>query len=75
MSEPPIEARKRHAAGKDPCQRYACKLQDCLEANNYQESRCGHVIQEILTCCSRHRELSVVCSGFLKQLSEPKHSK
>ena len=63
------EAQRLHDAGKDPCQRHACNLQDCLQKNNYQERKCQHVIDDILKCCSRHRENSIVCGGFLKQLA------
>jgi hypothetical protein len=63
------EAQRLHDAGRDPCQRYACKLQDCLEKNGYQENKCQHVIKEIYKCCHRHREMSIVCSGFLRKLA------
>ena len=70
MSDSPIsEAQRLHDSGRDPCQKHACNLQDCLQKHNYQESKCDHVINDILKCCSRHRESSIVCSGFLKKLA------
>jgi len=63
------EAQRLHDSGRDPCQKHACHLQDCLQKNNYQESKCEHVINDILKCCSRQRDRSIVCSGFLKKLA------
>ncbi|KAM8752880.1 cx9C motif-containing protein 4 isoform 1-T2 [Rhynchonycteris naso] len=50
---------------KDPCQKQACEIQKCLQANNYMESKCHNVIQELRKCCARYpKGRSVVCSGF-----------
>ncbi|XP_066212156.1 cx9C motif-containing protein 4 isoform X1 [Saccopteryx leptura] len=50
---------------KDPCQKQACEIQKCLQANNYMESKCQAVIQELRKCCARYpKGRSAVCSGF-----------
>ncbi|XP_036380170.1 cx9C motif-containing protein 4 [Megalops cyprinoides] len=52
---------------KDPCQKQACAIQKCLQANKYIESRCEDVIREMRRCCAAHAgEESVCCSGFAK---------
>ncbi|XP_046876063.1 cx9C motif-containing protein 4 [Hypomesus transpacificus] len=53
---------------KDPCQKEACEIQKCLQANKYIESRCEDVMREMLRCCSVHAENSVCCSGFVQDL-------
>ncbi|XP_060688665.1 cx9C motif-containing protein 4 isoform X1 [Hemiscyllium ocellatum] len=52
---------------KDPCQKQACEIQKCLQANHYQESRCQHAIEEMHKCCKIYAKTSVCCSGFLKE--------
>ncbi|XP_037055273.1 cx9C motif-containing protein 4 isoform X1 [Peromyscus leucopus] len=53
---------------KDPCQKQACEIQKCLQANNYMESKCQAVIQELHKCCARYpKGRSLVCSGFEKE--------
>ncbi|KAI5620254.1 cx9C motif-containing protein 4 [Silurus asotus] len=50
---------------KDPCQKPACAIQKCLQANRYIESRCEDVIRAMRRCCELHAgENSVCCSGF-----------
>ncbi|CAB4386434.1 unnamed protein product [Rhizophagus irregularis] len=34
-----------------PCLREACQIQTCLQNNNFQESRCQKVINELFNCC------------------------
>ncbi|KAL4659678.1 cx9C motif-containing protein 4 [Arapaima gigas] len=55
---------------KDPCQKQACAIQKCLQANKYKESQCEKEIREMRLCCEalggRH---SVCCSGFKKEQS------
>ncbi|GBB91596.1 hypothetical protein RclHR1_00190009 [Rhizophagus clarus] len=36
---------------QQPCLREACQIQTCLQNNNYQESRCQKVIEELFKCC------------------------
>ncbi|XP_028641105.1 cx9C motif-containing protein 4 isoform X1 [Grammomys surdaster] len=56
---------------KDPCQKQACEIQKCLQANNYLESKCQAVIQELRKCCARYpKGRSLVCSGFEKEEEE-----
>uniref|UniRef100_A0A8D0HNP7 Cx9C motif-containing protein 4 n=1 Tax=Sphenodon punctatus TaxID=8508 RepID=A0A8D0HNP7_SPHPU len=50
---------------KDPCQKQACEIQKCLQANNYVESRCAAVLEEMRQCCARYpKGRSICCSGF-----------
>ncbi|OBZ81912.1 Cx9C motif-containing protein 4, mitochondrial [Choanephora cucurbitarum] len=35
-----------------PCQKFACAIQDCLNKNDYQESRCKRQIEDLRKCCS-----------------------
>nr|XP_038953321.1 cx9C motif-containing protein 4 isoform X1 [Rattus norvegicus] len=56
---------------KDPCQKYACELQKCLQANNYSESRCQAALQELPRCCARFpKGVSPVCAGWEKEEEE-----
>ncbi|XP_034750786.1 cx9C motif-containing protein 4 [Etheostoma cragini] len=49
---------------KDPCQKQACAIQQCLQANKYVESVCQDVIREMRRCCEAQTGNSVCCSGF-----------
>ncbi|XP_013879914.1 cx9C motif-containing protein 4 [Austrofundulus limnaeus] len=50
---------------KDPCQKQACAIQHCLQANKYVESLCEDVIREMRRCCEAPRAVnSICCSGF-----------
>uniref|UniRef100_A0A8C6U7U8 Cx9C motif-containing protein 4 n=1 Tax=Neogobius melanostomus TaxID=47308 RepID=A0A8C6U7U8_9GOBI len=49
---------------KDPCQKQACEIQKCLQANKYLESMCEDVIREMRRCCETHAVNSICCSGF-----------
>uniref|UniRef100_A0A8C4KRS3 Cx9C motif-containing protein 4 n=2 Tax=Dromaius novaehollandiae TaxID=8790 RepID=A0A8C4KRS3_DRONO len=56
---------------KDPCQKQACEIQKCLQANNYVESKCEAVLQEMRKCCARYpKGRSICCSGFEKEERE-----
>ena len=49
----------------DPCQRYACRIQDCLQKNNYQESKCVKFIRDLEECCKKFAGKSpTVCQGI-----------
>ncbi|KAI7829083.1 DUF1903-domain-containing protein [Kickxella alabastrina] len=37
---------------KPPCQKEACKLQDCLWRNDFQESRCQETLRALQSCCN-----------------------
>ncbi|KAH3821910.1 hypothetical protein DPMN_123678 [Dreissena polymorpha] len=50
----------------DPCQKYACKIQTCLQAMNYQEDKCELVIDSLVECCEKYGARYNCCSGFLK---------
>ncbi|XP_024054953.1 cx9C motif-containing protein 4 isoform X1 [Terrapene carolina triunguis] len=56
---------------KDPCQKQACEIQKCLQANNYLEARCEAVLQEMRRCCAQcPKGRSICCSGFEKEERE-----
>ncbi|KAM4768085.1 uncharacterized protein ACIQIH_012769 isoform 2-T6 [Cyanocitta cristata] len=56
---------------KDPCQKQACEIQKCLQANNYMESKCEAVLQEMRKCCARYTKgRSICCSGFEREERE-----
>ncbi|XP_012608048.1 cx9C motif-containing protein 4 isoform X2 [Microcebus murinus] len=56
---------------KDPCQKQACEIQKCLQANNYMESKCQAVMQELRKCCAQYpKGRSLICSGFEKEEEE-----
>ena len=42
----------------DPCQKYACELQVCLQKNNYQEDKCQETIKRLVKCCFTWKEES-----------------
>ena len=49
----------------DPCQKFACELQVCLQKNHYQESKCQEAIKRLVKCCNIWKEESYkVCSGI-----------
>ncbi|XP_009097708.1 cx9C motif-containing protein 4 isoform X2 [Serinus canaria] len=61
---------------KDPCQKQACEIQKCLQANNYMESKCEAALQEMRKCCARFaRGRSVCCSGFEREERERENAK
>ncbi|XP_028311675.1 cx9C motif-containing protein 4 [Gouania willdenowi] len=49
---------------KDPCQKQACAIQTCLQANKYMENLCEDVIRDMRRCCQTHARQSICCSGF-----------
>lgn len=49
---------------KDPCKPFACKIQECLRANNYQESACEEAIESMRQCCVKWGTESFVCNGI-----------
>ena len=50
---------------KDPCQRQACAIQECLKKNNFQEEKCQHIIQLMIDCCnSKDNKSSKICHGM-----------
>lgn len=59
----------------DPCQKFACKLQDCLEAKGYDERQCQKAIEALKNCCLKFREKSeTVCDGFKNLWEKEKES-
>ncbi|XP_070807890.1 cx9C motif-containing protein 4 isoform X1 [Pituophis catenifer annectens] len=58
-------------AAKDPCKKHACEIQKCLQANNYLESKCEAVFQEMRRCCAHYpKGVSLSCSGFKGERKE-----
>ncbi|XP_063273036.1 cx9C motif-containing protein 4 isoform X2 [Prinia subflava] len=61
---------------KDPCQKQACEIQKCLQANNYLESKCEAALQEMRKCCARYAKgRSICCSGFEREEREREKAK
>ncbi|KAH8300229.1 hypothetical protein KR044_012012, partial [Drosophila immigrans] len=54
---------------KDPCKRFACRIQACLSANNYQEDRCVEALEQMRVCCLKWHKESLCCSGIDLQKS------
>jgi hypothetical protein len=52
----------------DPCKKFACAIQSCLEKNNYQEEKCKKQLENLLDCCRKNLENSFVCEGYKKEL-------
>ncbi len=62
---------------KDPCLKFACKLQYCLQNSGYVEEKCSSIVNELIKCCQENyssfhndnlnvKEVSATCSGFIK---------
>ncbi|XP_055596093.1 cx9C motif-containing protein 4 [Uranotaenia lowii] len=49
---------------KDPCKPSACRIQDCLKANKFDETRCYDVIENMRQCCLKFHKVSLCCSGI-----------
>ncbi|GAU95894.1 hypothetical protein RvY_07429 [Ramazzottius varieornatus] len=54
----------------DPCQAHACAIQTCLKQNNWQDSKCGKELQNLLDCCKKFQEGSPMCVGMRSQWEE-----
>lgn len=68
-----MEAERRRLAEKR-CKNEACKIQSCLQANNYKESACVLEVASFLECCeglpADIRKYSVYCSGAKRKETE-----
>ncbi|CUM66198.1 uncharacterized protein PRCAT00003856001 [Priceomyces carsonii] len=40
----------------EPCKPEACAIQNCLEANGYNESKCSKLIDSLYLCCKQYYE-------------------
>ncbi|KRF97477.1 cx9C motif-containing protein 4 [Drosophila tropicalis] len=49
---------------KDPCKVNACRIQKCLNENNYQEDKCVEVLEAMRQCCLKWHKESLCCSGI-----------
>lgn len=72
----PIKSGENSDDRVDPCKKFACEWQYCLQKNNYKEEKCAHLIEKLKECCRqnyttdgkrRSEELNVssTCSGFV----------
>lgn len=59
------------------CKEKACKIQYCLQANNYQESACQAEIAELKACCRKLSpevlKHSAFCGGIEKKTETRGH--
>lgn len=49
---------------KDRCKKEACRIQACLNENNYQEDKCLEVLEQMRICCLKWHKESLCCSGI-----------
>ena len=49
---------------REPCQKFACAIQKCLAANNYDEDKCKDAKEAMKKCCSKLTTFSYICQGF-----------
>ncbi|CAO3635692.1 unnamed protein product [Cunninghamella blakesleeana] len=49
----PMNIKTTNKSSSPPCQQFACQLQDCLQRNNYQESKCQSSIKALKECCDQ----------------------
>ena len=49
---------------KDPCKKYACEIQKCLNSKDFQEGKCQEEIERLKECCRTWGKESICCSGF-----------
>ena len=61
-------SQKQNSNRKDPCLKYACRLQTCLDRKGYDDQKCLNEIQDIRECCEYSWRDSTVCEGFLNDL-------
>ena len=40
----------------EPCKAQACRIQDCLKKNRYDESKCTYLIDALYACCHKFYE-------------------
>jgi len=52
---------------KDPCLRYACDIQKCLQGNNYNEDACTVAIERLTNCCKRFDFTPLCCEGIPRE--------
>jgi len=49
---------------KDPCKKFACRIQSCLEKNKFQENKCLEELEDMRQCCLKWYKESLCCSGI-----------
>jgi len=59
-----------HIPLRDPCKKFACAIQHCLKAHQYQESLCQYQLDQMIHCCTKWTRKSASCAGFTKQVEE-----
>jgi hypothetical protein len=40
----------------DPCHKYACDIQTCLQNNNYSQEKCTHIVQIYNDCVKQYAQ-------------------
>ena len=50
----------------EPCKKYACAIQKCLESNNYNQDKCEYAIEAMRKCCANLTTYSYICEGMVK---------
>lgn len=61
------EEEEQKKPDKEPCQKYACAIQSCLKANNYNESKCEEAIEAMRKCCAKLTTYSFICQGMIQK--------
>ncbi len=57
---------------RDPCLKFACEMQKCLQNADYNETKCISVLMKLKKCCHNYygygtsRVMSPTCSGFIQ---------
>lgn len=71
-----INSMAKDSKEKDVCHPLACRLQRCLDKNNFDDQKCLKEIDAIKDCCRSHwRDSFTCCEGFLKDLGIDPNSK
>ena len=68
--------RPRKEGTRPHCQKFACMIQDCLERNRQDQSKCQKEIDLIVNCCYKLHQMGKksVCCGQEIQARFPKES-
>ncbi|GEQ69134.1 hypothetical protein JCM33374_g2805 [Metschnikowia sp. JCM 33374] len=65
-----LKSSSRMSEENNACKPFACAIQDCLQKNGYNESKCTKAIDELYKCCKQFYEdngsdaKSVCCPKF-----------
>jgi hypothetical protein len=50
---------------KEPCKKYACAIQDCLNKNKFNQEKCEDAIEAMRECCRNLKTYSFICQGMI----------